>query len=85
MSKLQQSLTRNLRANKRRIGVPLETLKRWERGASSPTLETFEKVCEKNGIEVPFFFSGDISELSAYVKRCGQKNGLDITLTYDSL
>lgn len=85
MSKLQQSFARALRANKRRIGVPIETLKRWERGASSPTLQTFEKVCEANAIEMPFFFSGDISELAAYVKKCGQKNGLDITITYDSL
>lgn len=85
MSNLQKTLARNLRAKKRRIAVPVETLKRWERGTSSPTLETFEKVCIANEIELPFFFSGDISELAAYVKKCGKQNGLDINLTYDSI
>lgn len=85
MSKLQKAFAANLRQKKRRIGVPLETLKRWERGLSSPTLQTFEQVCFKNEIDLPYFFSGDISELAAYVKKCGQKNGLDINITYDSL
>lgn len=85
MSNLQKAFAANLRQKKRRIGVPLETLKRWERGLSSPTLQTFEEACIKNEIELPYFFNGNISELATYVKKCGQKNGLDITITYDSL
>ena len=85
MSRLQQTFTEILKKKKRVIGKSKYTIQRWANGATSPTIETLEKVCIDNEIELPFFFDGKIESLIAYNKQIGVKMGLNIVITFKSL
>jgi transcriptional regulator with XRE-family HTH domain len=82
MSKIQRQLTAILRAKKEIVGISALQLKRWELGTSSPSLETFEKVCKDNKIQVHDFFIYDINSLLDFVKESGKKLGRKTVVTF---
>jgi transcriptional regulator with XRE-family HTH domain len=84
MSKLQQVFTEILKEKKRVIGKSKYTIQRWANGSTSPTIETLEKVCIDNEIELPFFFNGKIESLIEYNKQIGGKMGFKIQLIFES-
>ena len=84
MSKLQQAFTEILSKKKRVIGKPKYTIQRWANGATSPTIETLEKVCIDNEIELPFFFDGKIESLIEFNKQIGVKMGFKVQITFES-
>ena len=84
MSKLQQTFTEILKSKKRVIGKSKYTVQRWANGSTSPTIETLEKVCVDNDIELPFFFDGKIESLIEYNKLIGEKMGFKIQIIFES-
>ena len=48
------------------------------------TIETFEKVCVDNEIELPFFFDGKIESLIEYNKQIGVKMGFKVQIIFES-
>ena len=84
MSKLQQTFTEILKEKKRVIGTSKYTIERWGKGSSSPTIETMEKICDLNEIELPFFFDGKIENLIDYNKKLGEKMGFKMQLIFES-
>lgn len=84
MSKLQQTFTEILKQKKRVIGKSKYTIQRWSNGSTSPTIETFEKVCIDNEIELPFFFDGKIESLIEYNKQIGVKMGFKVQIIFES-
>jgi len=84
MSTLQKTFADILRAKKRFIGVNGANVVKWASGKASPTLETMEKVCIANDIELPFFFDGKIESLLEYNKRIGEKMGFKIQIIFES-
>ena len=84
MSKLQQAFTEILKQKKRVIGKSKYTIQRWANGTTSPTIETFEKVCIDNEIELPFFFDGKIESLIEYNKQIGVKMGFKVQIIFES-
>ena len=83
MSKIQQQLTAILRSKKEIVGISALQLKRWELGTSSPSLETFEKVCKENKIQFHDFFIYDINSLLDFVKESGKKLGHKTLVTFE--
>ena len=84
MSKLQQAFTEILNKKKRVIGKSKYTIQRWANGVTSPTIETLEKVCIENEIELPFFFDGKIESLIKYNKQIGVKMGFKVQIIFES-
>ena len=84
MSKLQQRLTAILRAKKDRIGVPTQTLKQWERGDNSPTLERVEKICEDNDISFFSLIEFNTHEFIKIANLEAEKSGAKIVVTFES-
>lgn len=85
MSKLQTTFVNILKEKKRVIGGTTKyTVERWAKGSSSPTIETMEKICELNEIELPFFFDGKIESLIEYNKKLGEKMGFKMQLIFES-
>ena len=84
MSKLQQTFTEILKQKKRVIGKSKYTIQRWANGTTSPTIETFEKVCVDNEIELPFFFDGKIESLIDFNKQIGVKMGFKVQIIFES-
>lgn len=84
MSKIQQKFTAILRAKKDRIGVPTQTLKQWERGDNSPTLERFEKVCLDNGISLFSLIEFDTHEFIKIANLEAEKTGAKLVITFES-
>jgi|GEM_PF-3149917 len=83
MSKIQQQLTAILRAKKEIVGLSQLQLKRWELGTTSPSLETFEKVCKDNNIEVHDFFIYDVNSLLDFAKKAAENLGHKIVITFE--
>jgi 4-alpha-glucanotransferase len=83
MSKIQQQLTAILRAKKEVVGISQFQLKRWELGTTSPSLETFEKVCKENNIEVHNFFIYDTDSLLEFAKKAAENLGHKIVVTFE--
>ena len=83
MSKLQQQFAEILQEKKDLVGIGFEAVKRWNRGTASPTLHTFEKVCEENDIELPFFFDGKIETLIEFNKKVAAEKGLKIQIIFE--
>lgn len=83
MSKLQQTFTEILKQKKRVIGKSKYTIQRWANGTTSPTIETLEKVCIDNEIELPFFFDGKIESIIEYNKQIGVKMGFKIQIIFE--
>lgn len=83
MSKIQQQLTAILRSKKEIVGLSQLQLKRWELGTTSPSLETFEKVCKDNNIEVHDFFIHDAESLLNFVKKAGEELGYKIGVSFE--
>jgi DNA-binding XRE family transcriptional regulator len=83
MSKIQQQLTAILRAKKEVVGISRFQIKRWELGTTSPSLETFEKVCEENDIQVHDFFIYDVESLLDFAKKSAEKLGHKIVVTFE--
>lgn len=83
MSKIQQQLTAILRDKKEVVGLSQLQIKRWELGTSSPSLETFEKVCKDNNIQVHNFFIYDVDSLLDFAKKAGKELGYKIKVTFE--
>ena len=83
MSKIQQQLTAILRAKKEIVGVSQLQLKRWELGTTSPSLETFEKVCKDNNIQVHDFFIHDVDSLLDFAKKASEELGYKIVVSFE--
>ena len=84
MSKIQQQLTAILRAKKEIVGLSQLQLKRWELGTTSPSLETFEKVCKENNIQVHDFFIYDLESLLKFANKAGKKLGHKVVITFEN-
>lgn len=84
MSKLQEKFSRILQEKRHVKGVNFETVRRWASGKTSPSLHTFEKVCNDNEIELPFFFDGKIESLVEYNKQLGEKMGFKVQLIFEA-
>jgi hypothetical protein len=84
MSTLQKTFADLLRAKKRFIGVAGANVVKWGSGKASPTLETMERVCIANDIELPFFFDGRIESLIEYNKKVAAKMGLKVQIIFES-
>lgn len=84
MSKLQETFARILGEKKRLIGTDRAAVTRYKNGTSSPTLETMEKICVANDIDLPFFFDGKIESLIEYNKAIGDKMGFKMQLIFES-
>ena len=63
--------------------VSISTIGRWQNGSSSPTLETVETLCLENGIELPFFFDGQVESLVLFNKKIGEKLGFKVQLIFE--
>ena len=83
MSKIQQKLTAILRAKKEIVGLSQLQLKRWELGTTSPSLETFEKVCKYNNIQVYDFFIHDVDSLLDFAKKASEELGYKIIVSFE--
>ena len=83
MSKIQQQLTAILRSKKEIVGLSQLQLKRWELGTTSPSLETFEKVCKDNNIQVHDFFIYNVDSLLDFAKKAGQELGYKIVVSFE--
>jgi len=85
MSKIQESFCRLLESKKRIIGTDKNTVQRWKRGASSPTIETMERICTKNDLQPPFFHDGTIEQLIDFNAVALGKLGLKGQLIFEDL
>lgn len=83
MMKLQQQFAEILQEKRDLVGIGFEAVKRWRSGKASPTLHTFEKVCEENDIELPFFFDGKIETLIEFNKKVAAEKGLKIQIIFE--
>lgn len=86
MAKLafQKEFVKILKEKKHVLGIAKPTVVRWEKEITSPSLKVFEEVCAANGLELPFFFDGNIETLMAYNKKIGSKMGFKIAITFES-
>ena len=85
MSKIQESFVKLLDSKKRIIGVDKNTVQRWKRGVSSPTIETMERVCNANTLQPPFFHDGTIEQLIEFNAVALAKLGLKGQLIFEDL
>ncbi len=85
MSKIQESFVKLLSSKKRIIGIDKNTIQRWKRGASSPTIETMERMCDLNGLQPPFFHDGSIEQLMQFNAIALAKLGLKGQLIFERL
>lgn len=56
-----------------RLGVSLQTVSRWERGAKVPTVEHLEALADLYGVDVADFFIPPMKGSDMYIKRILQK------------
>jgi transcriptional regulator with XRE-family HTH domain len=85
MSKIQESFVKLLSSKKRIIGTDKNTIQRWKRGASSPSIETMEKICILNSLQLPFFHDGSIEQLIEFNAVALGKLGLKGQLIFEDL
>ena len=85
MSKIQESFVKLLSSKKRIIGTDKNTIQRWKRGASSPSIETMEKICILNVLQPPFFHDGSIEQLMQFNSIALAKLGLKGQLIFEKL
>lgn len=85
MSKIQEAFCRLLESKKRIIGTDKNTIQRWKRGVSSPTIETMERICDLNELQAPFFHDGTIEQLIDFNAVALGKLGLNGQLIFEDL